>query len=199
MKGSVAFQQITTCTACGGHGTIIESPCPTCNGSGQTLEQQEIKVKIPPGVEEATELRIPGHGLPSTHAGAPPGDLYVVVRTLPDARFERRGADLWHAETLEVADAVLGTTLTIPTLDGAVTVEVPPGTQPGFVLRLRGKGLPRFGRDRKGDLFLALSVHIPERLSGQERKLFEELRSQTKTPSPHAKRLSRKKRSRTKR
>jgi molecular chaperone DnaJ len=198
-KGNITFQQITTCPACDGRGTIIESLCPTCNGTGQTLEKEEIKVKIPPGVEEGTELRIPGHGLPAPRASAPSGDLFVVVRTLPDARFERRGADLWHGETLQVAEAALGTTLTIPSLDGSVAVSVPAGTQPGSVLRLRGKGLPRHGQGRKGDLFLALSVHIPERLSAQERKLFEELRSQSKAPLDRGEHSSSKERSKKKR
>jgi molecular chaperone DnaJ len=100
---------------------------------------------------------------------------------MSDRRFERRGADLWRKETLQVADAVLGTKLTVPTLAGEATVEVPPGTQPGSLLRLRGKGLPLFGQDRKGDLYLALGVHIPGRLSAGERELHDQLRNQTNT------------------
>jgi molecular chaperone DnaJ len=176
-KGNVMLQRITTCPACDGRGQVIESPCPSCHGSGAMMEHGEVHVKIPPGIEEGMKLRIPAHGLPGTHAGAPAGDLYVVVRTAPDPRFDRRGADLWHQATLTVADAVLGTTLSVPSLDGEASVTVPAGTQPGSVLRLRGKGLPHFGRDGKGDLLLAIDVHIPERLSARERQLYEELRS----------------------
>jgi molecular chaperone DnaJ len=194
-KGNVTFQQITTCPACGGRGTLIESRCPTCDGSGKTTQRNEVKVKIPVGVEEGMELRIPGHGLPSTRAGAPPGDLYVVVHTVSDRRFERRGANLWRNETLQVADAVLGTKLTVPTLAGEATVEVPPGTQPGSLLRLRGKGLPLFGQDRKGDLYLALGIHIPDRLSAGERELYDQLRNQTNTRLRRAEGSARKGRS----
>lgn len=185
-KGNVSVQQITTCPACNGRGTLIESPCLTCHGSGHSVEQGEVKVKIPPGIEEGMELRIPGHGLPGNSPTSPAGDLYVVVRTLPDPQFERRGPDLWHSETLEVSDAVLGTTLKVPTLDGDAIVDVRPGTQPGWILRLRGKGLPEFGQRRRGDVYLTVGVHIPERISARERALFEELRSEAKKGSRHA-------------
>ena len=129
------------------------------------------------GVEEGMALRVPGHGMPGETDGAPPGDLFVIVRTAPDPRFERRSADLWRSETIEVADAALGTNLVAPTLDGEVTAKVPAGTQPGTVLRLRGKGLPQFGGGRRGDLFLHIDVHIPEKLTAKERKLFDQLRA----------------------
>jgi molecular chaperone DnaJ len=122
-------------------------------------------------------LRVPAHGLPSPEPGGPPGDLYVVVRSAPDERFARTGADLWRTETLSVADAVLGTQIEVPTLNGAVEVTVPPGTQPGEVLRLRGKGLPVFGGRGRGDLNLRIEVRIPERLSAEERELYERLRA----------------------
>src|SRR5512133_3095734 len=100
----------------------------------------------------------PGHGLPSRDAGGGAGDLFVVVQTVPDARFERDGANLWHREELSVADAVLGTSLDVLTLNGHVKVTVPPATQPNRVLRLRGKGLPEFGGKRRADLFLRVDV-----------------------------------------
>jgi molecular chaperone DnaJ len=134
-------------------------------------------VTIPVGVEEGMALRIPGHGLPSREAAGPPGDLFVVVHSTPDARFERQGADLWHLETVSLVDAVLGTTLDVPTLDGHVTVTIPPGTQPDTVLRLHGKGLPEYGHSRRGSLYLRLRVHVPERLSATERQLYEQLRA----------------------
>ena len=131
---------------------------------------------IPAGIDEGVALRIPAHGLPG-EPGAEPGDLYVVVASAPDPRFQRRGADLWRAETLGVADAVLGATLTVPTLEGEVEVTVPAGSQPDTVLRLRGRGLPRFEGQGQGDLNLRLQVQVPETLSGEERELYERLRT----------------------
>jgi molecular chaperone DnaJ len=100
-----------------------------------------------------------------------------VVRSAPDSRFERAGADLWRAESVPVADAVLGVTREVPTLDGRATVSIPSGTQPGAVLRLRGKGLPRFGESRRGDLYLRVRVEVPDRLDAEERRLWEQLRA----------------------
>ena len=99
-----------------------------------------------------------------------------MVRTLPDPRFERVGADLWSTRELPVADAVLGTELLVATPDGTANVTVPPGTQPDTVLRLRGKGLPHFGGERRGDLMLRLRVRVPDRLSLEGRRLYEQLR-----------------------
>ena len=142
------------------------------------MEKEEaLKVQIPAGIEEGTALRIRGHGMPGETASAPPGDLFVTVRSAPDARFERVGADLWRRETLEVVDAVLGTRLQVPTLTGEVEVRVPSGTQPDEVLRLRGKGLPRFEESGRGDLNLRIEVQIPEQLSAEERSLYEQLRA----------------------
>jgi len=134
-------------------------------------------VHIPVGIEEGTALRIQGHGMPGEASGAPAGDLYVVVRSAPDARFERSGADLWRQERIEVADAVLGTRLKVPTLTGQVDVTVPPGTQAEETLRLRGKGLPRFDGGGHGDLNLKILVHIPEKPSAEERELYQRLRA----------------------
>jgi molecular chaperone DnaJ len=176
-KGNVRIQQITTCSACGGRGSIIDKPCPECKGRGEVEREEVLTVKIPAGVEEGMVLRISGHGLPSPEAGGAPGDLYVVVRSAPDPRFERRGTDLWHTETISVPDAVLGTQLEVPTLEGRAKVTVPAGTQPGEVLRLRGKGLPEFGGRKRGDLYVALQVCVPKWLTAGERELYERLRN----------------------
>ena len=176
-KGNIHFQQITVCLNCQGRGSFIDHPCEECHGRGQIEKEESLKVHIPAGLEEATPLRIREHGMPSTEAGAPPDDLYVVVSSAPDSRFERVGADLWRCETLEIADAVLGTRLKAPTLEGEVDVKVAPGTQPDEVLRLRGKGLPQYGGGGHGDLNLRIQVHIPEKLSAGERALYEQLRS----------------------
>ncbi|MEA2079486.1 MAG: J domain-containing protein [Pseudomonadota bacterium] len=176
-KGNIHFQQITVCPACRGRGSFIDHPCGECHGSGQVEKEESLKVHIPAGLEEATPLRIREHGMPSKEAGGPPGDLFVVVSSAPDSRSERVGADLWRRETLEIADAVLGTRLKVPTLEGDVDVKVPPGTQPDEVLRLRGKGLQQFGGGGHGDLNLRIQVQIPEKLSAEERALYEQLRS----------------------
>lgn len=176
-EADVMFQTITTCRTCGGRGRTVDQPCPDCGGRGEAEREEALTVRIPVGVEEGTALRVPGRGLPSREPGGRPGDLFVVVRTAPDPRFERDGADLWHTDAISVADAVLGTSLETATLDGHATVTVPPGTQPDVVLRLRGKGLPEFGGERRGDLYVRLRVQIPARVGAEERKLYEQLRA----------------------
>lgn len=175
-KGTISFQQITVCPVCNGRGTFIDSPCENCSGRGEVNKEDNLKVTIPPGVDEGTALRIPGHGLPSHDPGGRPGDLYVIVRSEHDARFERHGADLWRLETIEIPDAVLGTKLDIPTLDGRVEVKVPPGSQPDEVLRLKGKGLPVFGAPMRGDLNIRLQLHVPEKLTAEQKELYRQLR-----------------------
>ena len=184
-KGSISFQQITTCPVCNGQGTFIDTPCDTCNGRGEINKEDKLKVTIPAGVDEGTALRIPGHGLPSHDPSGPAGDLYVIVRSKRDSRFERHGADLWRLETIEIPDAVLGTTLNVPTLDGQLEVKAPAGSQPDEVLRLKNKGLPVFGAPMRGDLNIRLQVHIPEKLSAEEKELYKQLREMSKHEKKH--------------
>ena len=174
-KGGVMFQQISTCPECDGRGQFIDTPCPKCSGCGQVEREESLTVKVPVGVEDGMVLRVPGHGVASAGRGGQPGDLLVVISTTPDPRFERRGADLWHAVSIEVPDAALGVSLEVPTLDGTAKVKVPAGTQPDTVLRLAGKGLPHFGGKGRGSLCVRLSVRVPEKLSAEERKLYERL------------------------
>ena len=186
-KGSVMFQQITICPVCHGKGSFIDHPCKQCHGSGQIEKEESLKIKIPRGAEEGMALRIAGHGLPADKPGLPPGDLYVIVRTAPDKRFQRLGADLWRTETISVADAVLGTEIKVPTLKNSITVKVPPGTQHDEVLRLRGKGLPYFEGNSMGDLKLRMQIEIPTHINNEERKLYEQLQELDKKSS-HKKR-----------
>lgn len=176
-KEHVLIQQISTCPACDGRGTIIDHPCHVCQGSGEVGQDETLTVKIPRGIEEGMALRIPGKGMPSSEAGGATGDLLVVVRSRPDPRFERAGADLVRQETISLTDAVLGTARDVPTLDGSVSVAIPPGTQPGSLLRLKDKGLPEFGNRRHGELYLRIAVRVPEKLSSEERELYERLRA----------------------
>ncbi|BBI98538.1 molecular chaperone DnaJ [Ferrigenium kumadai] len=176
-KGHVLIQQISTCPVCHGRGSIIERPCPVCHGSGREEKEETLTVKIPQGVDEGMVLRISGKGMPSPEAGGAAGDLFVVVRSKSDPRFERAGADLLRQETISLTDAVLGTTLQVPTLDGSATVTIPPGMQPDAVLRLKGKGLPEFGNGHHGEMYLRIAVHVPEQLTSEERELYERLRA----------------------
>jgi len=176
-KGHVLIQQISICPDCHGRGSIIEHPCHECHGSGEVEQDETLTVKIPAGVEEGMALRIPGKGMPSRDAGGETGDLFVVVQSAPDPRFERIGADLLRQESIPLTDAVLGATLQVPTLDGSASVTIPPGTQPGAVLRLKGKGLPEFGSGHPGEMYLRIGVYIPEHLSREERELYERLRA----------------------
>lgn len=174
-RGAIAIQQITTCRTCEGKGTVIDEPCPDCGGSGEVQLPDTVTVQIQPGIEEGTAMRIPGYGMPSPVPGGVAGDGYIVVRTAVDARFVRRGADLWHLEQVTVPEAVLGTTRIVPALDGDVPVRIPPGTQPGTVLRVAGRGLPRPGGTGRGDLHVSVAVRIPDQLDDHERRLYEEL------------------------
>jgi molecular chaperone DnaJ len=172
----VFIQHISACTACQGRGSIIDHPCPKCRGGGKVDREETLLVNIPRGIEDGMVLRIPGKGMPSPEAKGNAGDLLVVVNSQRDARFDRSGATLQRRETIALTEAVLGTTRTVPTLGGSVHVTIPPGTQPGTVLRLKGKGLPEFGSDRNGEMYLQIKVQVPEKLSREERKLYEQLR-----------------------
>lgn len=175
--GNIFIQQTGICPVCHGRGVIIEKPCKVCGGEGRIEKTESLAITIPPGIEDGTMMKIAGRGEASADVGGPPGDLYVMVRSAADSRFTRSGADLWREETISIPDAVLGTTLSVPTLDSDATVTVPAGTQPDAVLRLRGKGLPHFQGKGKGDLYLRVKVHVPERLSTRERELYDRLRA----------------------
>ncbi len=174
-EGEVLVRSVSPCDACHGRGEIIEQLCPECHGTGHTEREESLTVNVPVGVEEGMALRIPGHGMPPETHGGVPGDLYVVVHSAPDARFERAGADLWRDEAISVAEAVLGTRRTVPTLEGRIELSIPAATQPDSVLRVGGKGLPQFGGKARGDLYVRMRLKVPERLSAKQRELYEQL------------------------
>ena len=175
-EGNVSYQQITMCPGCHGEGKFIDNPCPVCGGTGTIDKAETLTVRIPKGAEEGMVLRVPDHGMPSTDPSKKSGDLLVIVRTAYDPRFRRVGADLWHTQGISLVDAVLGADLKVMTLEGPVTVHVPPGTQSDSVLRLGKKGLPYFGENGRGDLYLRVNVRIPETLSSEQKTLYERLR-----------------------
>lgn len=185
VKGRVMIHQISTCPTCGGKGTQIEHPCPACSGKGVNYKDEVLSVKIPRGIEEGMALRIPGKGGPGSGKNALSGDLFVIIRSTPDPRFERNGSDLIHRTSIPMLDAVLGVHLEIPTIEGTARVAIPAGTQPESVLRLKGKGLPEFGSERHGDLYLRVDVRVPKNLSKEERSLYEQLRALGKKSGNH--------------
>jgi molecular chaperone DnaJ len=177
-RGNVVVQQVSPCPDCGGRGSVIDQPCPACQGTGQVVQQDQVTVRIPAGIPEEATLRLAGHGMPAPAAGGEPGDAYVTIRSVPGPRLSRRGADLWHEAVLPVPEAVLGTTITVPSAEGDVLVTVPAGTQPGAVLEVPGKGLPRYRAPGRGSLNVVVSVRVPTDLSPGQRRLYEQLRDQ---------------------
>jgi molecular chaperone DnaJ len=170
------FRRSVTCEQCSGTGRVVRDPCAACFGRGANQAQQTVTVRIPPGIEEGTILRVRGRGQPSPVPGGSAGDLQIVVHSAHHPDIERRGPDLWHREAIPLPDAVLGTTLTVASLEDTVSVRVPPGTQPGSVLRLDGHGLPHFKRHGRGDLYLTIDVSVPSSLTPRQQQLYEQLR-----------------------
>jgi molecular chaperone DnaJ len=160
----------TACNACGGAGKIPEQPCETCGGSGRTRQSRTSAIEVPAGIEDGQRMRITGAGH-AGEAGAPPGDLYVEVRVAEDERFERDGSDLISVVSIPATEAMLGTTVTVPTLEGEEEIEVEAGTQPGTEKVLRGVGLPRLNSRRRGSQRVILNVFVPANLSEEQREI----------------------------
>jgi molecular chaperone DnaJ len=173
------FSLSTICPTCNGRGTVVDTPCPTCQGTGTERRVRTVKVRIPPGVEDGQRIRVKGRGAPG-QGTAPAGDLYVVVRVGTDRRFGRRGRNLTLSVPVSYPEAVLGTTVTVPTLDGPVTVRVPPGTSSGTQLRVRGRGVAagsgKHGA-KAGDLLVRVDVDVPKSLTDEQRAAVEQLAS----------------------
>jgi molecular chaperone DnaJ len=157
------------CPECGGRGLVVDKPCPTCHGSGVERRARQVKVRIPPGVEDGSRIRVKGRGGAGRNGG-PPGDLYVVIRVAPHPLFRRRGRDLQVTVPVSFAEATLGAEVKVPTLDGLVTLRIPPGTPSGRVLRVRGKGVPSDGKHPAGDLLATVEVVVPTGLTQAQRE-----------------------------
>jgi molecular chaperone DnaJ len=162
------------CDVCHGDGRVPKQPCRECRGRGRKTAGRELEVDVPAGIADSQRIRLSERGH-AGEAGAPAGDLYVLVRVREDERFVREGDDLIAALDVAAPLAALGATLQTPTLEGMASVEVPPGTQPGEVLTLRGEGMPGLRRGRRGDLRMVVNVMIPRRLSEEQRELLERL------------------------
>jgi molecular chaperone DnaJ len=172
-RGFIMFSQ--TCPRCSGAGKVITDPCQDCDGKGRVSRRRTVLVTFPAGIDTGQRLRVPGQGMPGP-PGTPPGDLYVDVEVEEDELFERHGHDLITREHLSFAEATLGTKIIVDLPDDtSVTVKVDPGTQPGSVIRLRGKGVPRLDRRARGDLHVVLQVTVPKKLSRRARKLLQQL------------------------
>ncbi len=182
-QGAFSFSE--PCRECQGVGTIVDEKCPDCRGTGGVTRTRTLNVRIPPGVTDGQRIRLSGRGELGDRVGGA-GDLYVLIKVKPDEIFQREGNDLKLTVPVTFAEAVLGTDLRVPTLDGAVTVRVPPGTPSGRTLRVRGKGVTtRTGHT--GDLLVTVDVQVPKSISEQARKALEEFAQAT--PSAARERL----------
>jgi molecular chaperone DnaJ len=177
-RGPLLVRQVTTCPRCGGRGRVIDQPCPACTASGRAVREETVTIRVPPGIPEGATLRLAGHGMPSPVPGGPTGDAYVSIRARADPRFTRSGADLWYDLHIQAPDVALGVTMAVPVPEGQARVRVPPGTRPGSVLRVEGKGLPRHGGHGRGSLNLTVILDIPRQLSPRQRQLYEQLRAE---------------------
>jgi len=193
-RGQLAYQQgfftITrTCPSCQGAGQIVRERCPECRGQGRLEHEKTIELRIPPGVDTGTRLRVAGEGEPGPNGG-PAGDLYVVLEVKEHPFFERRGADLYCTIPVSIAQATLGTELQVPGLNGEEKLKIPEGTQSGAVFRIKGKGLadPRGGG--KGDLYYHVCVLTPTKLTREQRKLMEQVGATLKVENKPADRNS---------
>jgi molecular chaperone DnaJ len=169
-QGFFAVSQ--TCPTCHGAGRIVQDPCSQCHGSGSVRRTRSFQVRIPAGVKDGARIRLAGRGEPGG-PGARAGDLFVVVRVAPHPVFARTGNDLTLELPVTFAEAALGANVSVPTLDGPVTLKVPGGTQNGQTFRIRGKGAPRKGGH--GDLLVTVKVDVPKKLSREEKQLLKQL------------------------
>ena len=178
-RGEVRFQQgilrmVRQCGRCEGRGTLPRTPCAKCGGKGLAKKPERLSVTLPPGVEDGATRTVRSYGDASTGTGAS-GDLELNIRILEHPLFTRQGSDLHCRVPVSFPQAALGSMIDVPTLEGKVRMRVPPGTQPGFQLRLRGKGMPKFGGYGSGDQIVTIQLEVPENLTEPQRELVEKL------------------------
>lgn len=169
------FVNIQTCPQCRGEGKIVSDPCPSCKGEGRARDEKTVSVDIPAGVAAGQYLTLRGEGNAGLHGG-PSGDLVVIIDELPHEHFVRDGDNVVYSLLLTIPQIVLGDEVEVPTLTGRARLKIEPGTEPGRVLRMRGKGLPSLNGYHTGDQLVEIHLHVPKRLSARERELLSELR-----------------------
>jgi molecular chaperone DnaJ len=168
------FTHITTCSRCGGNGTVISNPCSQCRGRGRIKLKRRIRVDIPAGVDDGQQLRLDGEGNAGLHGGSP-GDLYVLFSVKPHNLFQRDGSDILYDLSINFAQAALGDEIRVPSLDGRIDLKIPPGTRSGEIFRLKGKGIPHIDGKGRGYMLVKVDIVTPKRLDKNQRRLFEEL------------------------
>jgi molecular chaperone DnaJ len=164
------FVNVRTCDVCHGEGTIIEEPCSSCKGTGYTLKDKKIQIKIPAGVDTGSVIPLRGEGEPGLRGG-PRGDLYVVIQVKPHPIFKRDGNDVICEIPITFVQATLGDELIVPTLDGKIKYKIPEGTQSATVFRIKGKGIPRIRGYGRGDLYIQVIVEIPKKLNEKQKEM----------------------------
>ncbi|HLC86326.1 MAG TPA: molecular chaperone DnaJ [Candidatus Nanoarchaeia archaeon] len=170
-----SFTQVTTCEECNGEGKTITHPCKKCSGSGRIKKIKTIKINIPAGVDNGSQLKISREGEAGLR-GSNLGDLYVVIHVKPSEIFHRREYDLILEVPITISQAALGDEIKVPTLDKEVSIKIPEGTQPGTQFRLKGKGVPYVDGYGRGDLYVIANVAIPKKVNKEQKKIFEELK-----------------------
>lgn len=174
------MQQQVRCPTCGGTGSVVEKYCGSCDGKGVNKKSKQLTITIPPGVEDSNRLRVRGEG-DAGGKGGPPGDLYVFLSVRADPRFRREGMEIYSEYAVSYVDAILGSTLKVPTVDGVIDLQMPAGTQPGTTLRAEGKGAPKLNNvNVRGSHYVKVKVEIPQKISNKERELVEQLKETTK-------------------
>jgi molecular chaperone DnaJ len=168
------FVNVATCTTCNGTGEVITTPCKECGGRKQVRKHIRRTVSVPPGVDTGTQIRLNGEGEPGANGG-PAGNLYIVVNVAPHAYFRRKDEDIIVELPINVAQAALGDDIDVPTVDGQDRLTIPAGTQSGQVFRIKSKGVPHLRRNTRGDQLVLVTVSVPQNLTADQRKLFQEL------------------------
>jgi molecular chaperone DnaJ len=176
------FSISKTCTRCGGEGTHVEDPCGTCKGKGKKRIPRTVSVRVPAGVDAGSRLKMTGEGEPGAHGG-PPGDLYIVLGVEPHKLFQREGEDLYVEFPVTFGQAVLGTEVEVPTIEGPAKLKIPRGTQPGARFRLKGKGVVRLGGRTRGDQIVVVDISVPKHISQRQREIIEEFEELSKEGS----------------
>lgn len=166
------FVNVKTCDVCHGEGSIIETPCKDCSGTGKIMKDKKIHIKIPAGVDTGSVIPLRGQGEPGSKGG-PAGDLYIVLRVKPHEIFQRDGSDVICEMPITFVQAALGDELVVPTLDGKVKYKIPEGTQSGTIFRLKGKGIPNLKGYGRGDHYIKVIVEIPKRLNEKQKDLLK--------------------------